>query len=64
MDAMELYALATQMADSGLRDEAGRPMRAADLFPVLEYLWERGVDLAPAEAGRRVPLLVEAPQPL
>jgi hypothetical protein len=59
MDAMELYALATQMAED-LRDEQGQRARAADLFPLLEYLWERGVDLAPAHSGRRVPLLAEA----
>jgi hypothetical protein len=52
MEPMELYALATQMADD-LEAAASRRAEAADLFPVLEYLWERGVDLSPALAPRR-----------
>jgi len=59
MDAMELYALATQISED-LRDGERAKPRAAELYPLLEYLWERGVDLTPAHAGRRVPVLVVA----
>jgi len=52
MEAMELYALATQIADDLPAGESRRA-EPAELFPLLEYLWERGVDLSPALAPRR-----------
>jgi hypothetical protein len=56
MEAMELYALATQMAVD-MPETPGQRREPSDLFPLLEYLWERGVDLSPAISTRRTPTL-------
>lgn len=55
MEALDLYALAQQMATAGVTDREGRRLEPADLFPTLEYLWGKGVDLRPAMPGKRLP---------
>lgn len=45
----EIWALAVELEAEEITDANDEPLSSDDIYPVLEILWERGVDLAPAK---------------
>ena len=46
MRSEEIEELALELEADELEGEDGQPLLAADIAPVLEALWERGLDLS------------------
>ena len=50
MTADDLYGLAAALEAEDLLGADERPLSADDIFPILEALQERGIDLSPNES--------------